>query len=98
MLPAPALWEEPPPLDDEPRELVSSLIPYAFELLDARSGYPAGTTRFYMVEFYKQAFTFQNMGYGSALAWLLFVVALMITLFLFGTARYWVYYAGDNNS
>jgi multiple sugar transport system permease protein len=71
------------------------LVPW---ILNQGSGYPSGTTRFYMVEFYKQAFTFQNMGYGSALAWLLFVVALAITLFLFGTARYWVYYAGDNNS
>jgi multiple sugar transport system permease protein len=67
-------------------------------ILNQGSGYPEGTTRFYMVQFYKQAFTFQNMGYGSALAWLLFVIALFITLFLFGTARYWVYYAGDNNS
>jgi multiple sugar transport system permease protein len=67
-------------------------------ILNQGSGYPEGTTRFYMVQFYKQAFTFQNMGYGSSLAWLLFVIALAITLFLFGTSRYWVYYAGDNNS
>lgn len=42
LLPKPALWE--PPSDPSPpgAELVSSLIPYAFELLDARSGYPAG--------------------------------------------------------
>jgi multiple sugar transport system permease protein len=67
-------------------------------ILNQGSGYPEGTTRFYMVEFYQQAFNFQKMGYGSALAWLLFVIALAITLFLFGTSRYWVYYAGDNNS
>lgn len=65
-------------------------------ILNQGSGYPDGTTRFYMVQFYKQAFTFQNMGYGASLAWLLFVIALAITLFLFGTSRFWVYYAGDN--
>ncbi|MBZ0285503.1 MAG: sugar ABC transporter permease [Anaerolineae bacterium] len=65
-------------------------------VLNSGSGYPEGSTRFYMILFYKQAFTFQNMGYGSALAWLLFIIALAITLFLFGTARYWVYYAGES--
>ncbi len=64
-------------------------------VLNQGSGYPDGTTRFYMINFYKQAFTFQNMGYGATLAWLLFIVSLVITLFLFGTGRYWVYYAGE---
>lgn len=65
-------------------------------VLNNGSGYPEGSTSFYMITFYKQAFNFQNMGYGAALAWLLFIVALGITIFLFATARYWVYYAGEN--
>jgi multiple sugar transport system permease protein len=64
-------------------------------VLTGGDGYPQGTTRFYMVYFYKQAFTFQSMGYGAALAWLMFIVGLAITLLLFSTARYWVYYAGE---
>ena len=64
-------------------------------VLNQGSGYPEGSTRFYMINFYKQAFTFQNMGYGATLAWLLFIISLVITLFLFGTGRYWVYYAGE---
>jgi hypothetical protein len=43
LLSPPRLWS--PPGDDAaapPRQVVSSLIPYAFELLDSRSGYPAG--------------------------------------------------------
>lgn len=70
------------------------LVPF---VLNAGSGYPEGATRFYMINFFKQAFTFQNMGYGAAIAWLLFIVALIITIFLFSTARYWVYYAGEKN-
>ncbi|MBC7870241.1 MAG: sugar ABC transporter permease [Chitinophagaceae bacterium] len=66
-------------------------------VLNTGSGYPEGSTRFYMILFYKQAFNFQNMGYGSALAWLLFIVALGITIFLFATSRFWVYYAGETN-
>lgn len=64
-------------------------------VLNNGSGYPEGSTRFYMIHFYKQAFTFQNMGYGAALAWLLFLVALAVTIFLFVSGRYWVYYAGE---
>ncbi|HEX2619499.1 MAG TPA: sugar ABC transporter permease, partial [Phototrophicaceae bacterium] len=60
-------------------------------VLNNGNGYPEGSTRFYMVHFYQQAFNYQNMGYGAALAWLLFIVALAITIFLFATARYWVY-------
>ncbi len=66
-------------------------------VLNNGSGYPEGTTRFFMVHFYKQAFTFQNMGYGAALAWLIFIIGLMITLALFISARYWVYYSGERN-
>ena len=66
-------------------------------VLNLGSGYPEGTTRFYMINFYKQAFTFQNMGYGAALAWLMFIIALIITIVLFATGRYWVYYAGEKN-
>jgi multiple sugar transport system permease protein len=36
------------------------------------------------------------MSYGSTLAWLLFVVILFVTVILFATARYWVYYASEN--
>jgi multiple sugar transport system permease protein len=67
-------------------------------VLTQGSGYPEGATRFYMVLFYKQAFTFQSMGYGAALAWLMYIIALAITLFLFATARHWVYYAGESRS
>ncbi|MFN0247352.1 MAG: DUF5682 family protein, partial [Kofleriaceae bacterium] len=43
LLPKPALWSAPPTSDVRVRHgMVSSLIPYAFELLDSRSGYPAG--------------------------------------------------------
>jgi multiple sugar transport system permease protein len=66
-------------------------------ILNLGSGYPEGTTNFYMIYFYKQAFTFQDMGYGAALAWLMFFVALIITLFLFWSGRFWVYYSGERD-
>ncbi len=64
-------------------------------VLNGGSGYPEGTTYFYLIHFYRQTFQFLNMGYGSAIAWLLFIIALAITATLFATARHWVYYAGE---
>lgn len=67
-------------------------------VVNSGTGRPAGSTFFFNLYLYKTFFTFQNMSYGSALAWLLFVMILIVTLLLFGTARYWVYYAGDSRS
>ena len=61
------------------------------------TGAPDGATMFYNLYLYKTFFVFQNMSYGSALAWVLFIIILAITLLLFKTAKYWVYYAGENN-
>jgi multiple sugar transport system permease protein len=65
-------------------------------VLNGGSGYPQGTTYFYMIHFFKQSFGFLNMGYGSTIAWFMFIIALLVTLVLFGTARRWVYYAGES--
>jgi Mg-chelatase subunit ChlD len=43
LLPDPQLWSPPEPIEDnEITELTTALIPYSFEQLDERSGYPAG--------------------------------------------------------
>jgi len=59
------------------------------------TGEPGGSTMFFNLYLYKNFFTFQNMSYGATLAWVLFAISLVITLILFGTARRWVYYAGE---
>jgi multiple sugar transport system permease protein len=58
---------------------------------------PNNSALFYMMNLYKEAFVYYNMGYASALAWLLFIVGLAVTIGLFATARRWVYYAGGDN-
>ncbi|MCI0394430.1 MAG: sugar ABC transporter permease [Chloroflexi bacterium] len=68
------------------------LVPF---VLNGGDGSPQGTTRFIAVWFYKQSFSFFNMGYGATIAWLIFMVALLLTVALFGSARYWVYYATE---
>jgi ABC-type sugar transport system permease subunit len=64
-------------------------------VLYSGDGRPGGTTFFYNIYLYKTFFLFQDMSYGATLAWLLFVVILALTLLLFWSARYWVYYAGE---
>lgn len=64
------------------------------EPLMMTNGGPANATLFYILYLYRQAFQYFNMGYASALAWLFFLVVLLLTLFTFRSARSWVYYEG----
>ncbi len=57
------------------------------------NGNPGGATMFYNLYLFKVAFVYVDMGYGATLAWILFLIALVTTLVLFSTAKYWVYYA-----
>jgi ABC-type sugar transport system permease subunit len=57
---------------------------------------PNNSALFYMMNLYKEAFVYYNMGYASALAWALFIVGLVVTIGLFASARRWVYYAGGD--
>ena len=58
------------------------------------SGVGSSAALFYVVYLFRQAFEFLNMGYASAMAWLLFVVILVITLVQLRVSRRWVYYEG----
>jgi multiple sugar transport system permease protein len=64
-------------------------------VLNQGTGEPGGSTLFLNLYIYKNFFTYQDLAYGSTMAWFLFVITLLITLALFGTARRWVYYAGE---
>ncbi|TCO26253.1 multiple sugar transport system permease protein [Kribbella steppae] len=55
-------------------------------------GGPNNATQFYIYYLYTKAFTDSEIGYASALAWVLFVVVLVITILLFRNARRWVHY------
>ena len=57
-------------------------------------GYPNHSTLFYPVLLYQQGFRFFNMGYASAMAIVLLVVAFLVTLVIIRNSRRWVYYAG----
>jgi len=58
-------------------------------------GGPDRATLFYMVNLYRAAFNDLKMGYASALAWILFVIILIITAIQLKGAKRWVYYEGE---
>ena len=55
-------------------------------------GGPVDSTLFYAYYLFKQAFQFFRMGYASALAWILFLVVLALTLLQLWLSRRWVHY------
>lgn len=57
-------------------------------------GGPQNATLFYVLSLYRQAFEFHNMGYASAMAWILFVICLLLTLLVFRGSRNLVFYEG----
>jgi multiple sugar transport system permease protein len=57
-------------------------------------GYPQDSTLFYPVWLYNNGFRFFQMGYASALAVLLLVVAFTVTLIIVRNSRRWVHYHG----
>ena len=55
-------------------------------------GGPLNSTHFYNLYLYNKAFDDFEMGYASALAWILLVITLVITLIQFKVSKKWVHY------
>src|SRR4051812_23456919 len=53
---------------------------------------------FYSIYLFQQAFTYFNMGFASAMAWLLFAISMCVTLVNIGVSRRFVYYQGERRS
>ncbi|MCA2016643.1 sugar ABC transporter permease [Vibrio tritonius] len=58
-------------------------------------GGPMKSTYLISLYIYETAFKFFDMGYGSALAWALFIVVAIFTAITFRSSKYWVFYSGD---
>lgn len=67
---------------------------YAMFFGQQPSGAGTQAALFYVIYLFQQAFEFFNMGYASALAWLLFIVIGIVTAFQVYTSKRWVYYEG----
>lgn len=55
---------------------------------------PEESTRFFAVYLFERAWRYLDMGYASAMAWVLFLVIVTVTGVLFRTQKRWVHYGG----
>ena len=58
-------------------------------------GGPQNATHFLGLHLYQNAFHFLNMGYASAMAWIMFLMIFALTVMQFRLAGRWVYYEGE---
>jgi multiple sugar transport system permease protein len=63
----------------------------------ATGGGPSYATYFYALHIYNTAFSYTEMGYASALAWIFFLILIVFTYIQFRASTRWVYYAGEKN-
>jgi multiple sugar transport system permease protein len=69
------------------------IIPY---VLTNGQGTPDKASYFFNMYLFKKAFGYGDMGYASALAWILFIIVITLTLVVFKSSGRWVFYAGGS--
>ncbi len=61
----------------------------------ATQGGPLKSTYFYMLHIYNKGWVSLRMGYASALAWILAIIILLVTLLVFRSSPLWVHYEAE---
>ncbi|TVY10284.1 carbohydrate ABC transporter permease [Paenibacillus cremeus] len=58
-------------------------------------GGPVNSTYMYALYLYDRGFSRYEMGYASALAWILLVIIAIATALIFASSKYWVFYENE---
>jgi multiple sugar transport system permease protein len=74
---------------------IASLQGFVLVLIMTGDGRPANAALMIGLYLYRQAFVNFNMGYASALAWVLLMVIMLFTAAQFYLAQHWVFYEGE---
>jgi len=61
------------------------------------NGGPNNASLLYIVYLYREAFTNQRMGAASAIAWVLFLIIMVLSIIVFRSSKTWVYYEGERS-
>ncbi|GMA29834.1 carbohydrate ABC transporter permease [Arenivirga flava] len=64
-------------------------------IVSGGSGGPVDSTLFYTLYLYQKAFRDFDMGYASAMAWILLLIIALFTWLAFATSNRWVHYGED---
>jgi multiple sugar transport system permease protein len=71
--------------------LQNFVLPYT---LTNGQGTPANSMMFYVMYLYTNGFGYLKMGYASAMAWILFLIVVILTALIFISQKRWVHYQG----
>jgi multiple sugar transport system permease protein len=61
-------------------------------MISKGSGGPEDSTLFYALYMFQRSWKYMDMGYGSAMAWALFVIIVILTTLIFQSQKRWVHY------
>jgi multiple sugar transport system permease protein len=73
-------------------QMIHGFLVFTQALVITNNGGPMDTTLVYALYLYQRAFVVFEMGYGSAMAWVLLVVVALFTAFTFKFSSHWVFY------
>ena len=76
-------------------QMLIGIFQYFTQVAVMTQGGPADSTRMYAYYLYQNAFTYFKMGYASAMAWLLFIFVVILTIVIFRSSARRVYYGGQ---
>jgi multiple sugar transport system permease protein len=65
------------------------------QVIETPAGSPGSSTMFFVIYYYQQAFQDLHLGYASAMAFMLFILVLIITVVLLKSSSGWVYYENE---
>ncbi len=68
----------------------------AYVMTNNGGGGPLNSLLFYNLYMWNEAFVNYQVGYANAMAWILFIIVMIITLVNLGISRYWVHYEGGD--
>ncbi|MFS0778555.1 sugar ABC transporter permease [Neobacillus sp. 3P2-tot-E-2] len=64
-------------------------------IISKGTGGPLDGTLLYSLYLFLQGFEFFNMGYASAMAWIMLIIVGFLTVIIFTTSKYWVHYESE---
>jgi multiple sugar transport system permease protein len=78
--------------------IIASFQAYFTLVFITTQGGPANSSLIYIVYIYYKAFRDFDMSYAAALAWVLFLIVVVLTALNFLLARFWVHYEGAEDA
>ena len=72
-------------------QIIHAFMAFTQSFLITKGG-PVDSTLFYAVYLYERGFSYFEMGYASAMAWILLIIVALFTFIVFKTSSSWVHY------